>query len=701
MSRNTQGGVALIRVFSCLADEHDHSFVLVAALVCLAGSAITLQLYDRARRRDTDRVIWTILSGIAGGTAIWSTHFVGMLGFNPPVDHAYEPVLTLTSLAAAILFTISGLHIAISSTNAPGFAIGGALIGVGICVMHFLGMAGLTVAGTIEYDPVLVLLSLCFAVGFSSLALVKTTYARNERGKWIGFGALVLAICTMHFTAMGSATFLPGPDTALVAHSVSSELLAITVVAAISVATGIAIYVLDVRSHQDMVETYRHASLHDPLTGLPNRGHLATLLPEVLHAAERARERVGLLVLDLDRFKQINDVHGHLTGDEMLRHVSASMMQALEPNELLARLGGDEFVTIRSGNPTNQELNELAARLSRSVSTPLPHTRHHLSVGASIGIAIFPDHAQRAEELLAAADLAMYRSKAMRGRDPMLYDPLLDEANREKSCLGFELQRALARDEFDLYYQPLVDTATRNVIALEALLRWRHPTRGLLQPGQFLPVAERHGLMLEIGNWALQRACADAVKWPADLRVSVNIAAAQILGQDLPTIVSTTLERTGLPADRLEIEITEDCITGDPVRALEVVRRLKAQGTTIAMDDYGTGYSSLANLRIFPFDKLKIDRAFVMDVTENHISSAIVKSTVALARDLGIQVTAEGVEREEHFLFLQSIGCTSAQGYLFGKPAQLSSLDVIQRETAAGANPVAARRGILAFAKAR
>lgn len=177
VSRITQGGGALIRVFSCLADEHDHSFVLVAALVCLAGSAITLQLYDRARRRDTDRVIWTILSGIAGGTAIWSTHFVGMLGFDPPVDHAYEPVLTLTSLAAAILFTISGLHIAISSTNAPGFAIGGALIGVGICVMHFLGMAGLTVAGTIEYDPVLVLLSLCFAVGFSSLALVKTTYA--------------------------------------------------------------------------------------------------------------------------------------------------------------------------------------------------------------------------------------------------------------------------------------------------------------------------------------------------------------------------------------------------------------------------------------------------------------------------------------------------------------------------------------------
>lgn len=689
----------MIRVVSCLVYEHDYTFVLVAALVCLAGSAITLQLYNRARRHSRDRELWTLLAGVAGGTAIWSTHFIGMLGFNPPVEHAYTPLMTLVSLGAAILFTIAGLRIAVSATSQAGYAAGGAVLGLGICVMHFLGMAGLRVAGTIDYDPFLVLTALAFGVLFSMLAIVKASLARSERARWTGFVSLVLAICTMHFTAMGAAIFTPGAGFTVIEHAVSSEFLAICLVGVISVATGVAFYVLDVRSHRDMLESYRHASLHDPLTGLPNRGHLVTLLPEVLNAAARAGERVGLLVLDLDRFKQVNDVHGHAAGDAVLKHVADTVLDALGPNEFIGRLGGDEFVAIRSGDPCAAELKEFASRLGFAVCTPISYKGHELAVGASIGVAIYPDHAQGAEELLAAADLAMYRSKAARVRLPVVYDPVIDEANREKSSLSLELLRAIEDEEFEVFYQPIIDISTSKPIAMEALLRWRHPKRGVLLPGQFLPVAEKHGLMLELGNWALRRACQDAARWPKELRVCVNIAEAQILGQDLAALVAETLRATGLAAPRLEIEITEDCITGDPVRSLDVVRRLKAQGCTISMDDYGTGYSSLANLRIFPFDKLKIDRSFISDVTTNHVSSAIVKSTVALARDLGIEVIAEGVEREDQFAFLQSIGCNSAQGYLFGRPADLAALNlgivgVTERAEAARSGRQAGFRGL-------
>lgn len=671
----------MVRVISCLIYDHDYSFVVIAAIACLAGSAITLQLFNRSRRRHSDRVIWVFLSGVAGGTAIWTTHFVAMLGFNPPVEHAYEPVLTITSLLVAVCFTALGLHVATHAVSTRKIALGGAIIGIGIAVMHFTGMAGLDIAGYMIWDPALVAVSVVFGVVFGALATTLETRARTEGGKWAGFACLVLAICSMHFTAMGAVEFHPDPRITVSDYAFSSELIAISIVAAMSVATGIALYMIDVRSQREMLEGFRHASLHDALTGIPNRAYLSSLLPEVLAAAGTTRAEVGVLVIDLDHFKEINDVQGHEAGDTVLRGVTGNVLDILSPGEFFARMGGDEFVAIKTGGVSHASMRAFAKRIKTAASHAIPYKGRNLSVGASIGIAIFPFHAQRADELLLSADLAMYRAKKSSEEKICVYDPSIDDAKKNRSAVAYELRQALERKEFELFYQPLVDVGSGRTIAFEALLRWRHPVRGLLEPGEFLPVAEGTGLIIPLGNWALEQACIDASSWNNDIRIAVNIAAAQVYRQDLPKLVHEVLRKTGLNARRLEIEMTEESIIGDPINAMQVIRQLRALGVTIAMDDYGTGYSSLANLRVFPFDKIKIDRAFISDVTTNPVSSAIVKSSILLARDLGIPVVAEGVENHEHLKFLRMNGCAEAQGYLFGRPSPIADLSITLSST--------------------
>ncbi|MGB3501850.1 MAG: EAL domain-containing protein [Mesorhizobium sp.] len=663
----------MVRVVSCLVYDHDYSFVLIAAIACLAGSAITLQLFNRSRRRNSDRRIWIFLSGVAGGTAIWTTHFVAMLGFNPPVEHAYEPVLTLASLFAAVAFTVLGLHVATYAASNRKIAFGGAIIGIGIAVMHFTGMMGLDIAGYMVWDPALVAASIVLGVTFAALATTLQVRSKTERGKWGSFGCLVLAICSMHFTAMGAVEFYPAPGITVSQYAFSSELIAISIVAAMSVATGIALYMVDVRSQREMLEGFRHASLHDPLTGIPNRAHLSALLPEVLNAAGRSHSRVGVLVIDLDRFKEINDLQGHEAGDAVLRAVTRNVLEILGPGEFFARMGGDEFVAIKTDVDSQDAVFKFAKRIEAAASQTLSYQGRQLSVGASIGIALFPKHAQRSEELLLSADFAMYRAKRSADSKICVYEPSVDDVQKNRSALVYELRQALEQKEFELFYQPLVDVKSNRITAFEALLRWRHPTRGIIEPGEFLSIAESSGLIVPLGNWALEQACSDAARWSGDIRVAVNIAAAQVYRQDLPQLVRETLWKTGLDPSRLEIEMTEESIVGDPLKAMQVIRQIKALGATIAMDDYGTGYSSLANLRVFPFDKIKIDRAFIADVTTNAISSAIVRSSILLARDLGIAVVAEGVENEDHYAFLLTNGCSEAQGYLFARPSPIST----------------------------
>lgn len=665
----------MFRVISCLAYEHDYSFVVVAAIVCLAGAAMTMRLFERARRISPEnRLAWIVLSGVACGSAIWTTHFVAMLGFELPFEVAFNPLLTIASLLFAIGFTASGLYLAANTPRGLPVETGGAVIGAGVVIMHFTGMRGFEVAGRIEWDRTLVEASILFALAFGALAMHLAARQPIRYSKLLSIVALVLAICAMHFTAMGAATIVPDPSVPVPTEVISSELLAVLVLATMAIIAGLTLSAMDARSQRELIDSFRHAAQHDPLTGLPNRAFLSENLPAMLARSTSAGNKAAVIVLDLDRFKEINDVHGHHAGDLLLQTLANRFKDQLGAGELVARVGGDEFVAVKQGVAGTADIERFVTGLIASVLDPIENKSKTLSVGASVGVSIFPDDAHTVDELIGAADLAMYRAKRSIGDKVCHYDRSMDEGRRERSALAMELRHALERDEFELYYQPQHDVRTGEVSAYEALLRWHHRERGVVPPEEFIPIAEENGLIIPIGEWVLRTACAEVAGWRTPYKICVNIATAQLTQTDLPKVVHETLLATGLPASRLELEVTEASIIEDRERALHIVRQLKGLGVSIAMDDYGVGYSSLSTLQIFPFDRVKIDRSFVEDVATNSAAAAIVRATILLANQLNIPVLAEGVEKQDSLDFLRAEGCAEVQGFLFGRPQPLSEI---------------------------
>lgn len=665
----------MFKVVSCLAYEHDYSFVVVAAIVCVASAVMTVRLFDRARRLSSEaRLSWILLSAMACGAAIWTTHFVAMLGYRLPMDHAFDPVLTIASLLIAIGFSAGGLLLATSGRKGVSGELGGVVIGLGIVAMHFTGMAGLEVAGRIQWDWTLVTVSVLFAFCFGTA----TTYilARHSFrfSRPLAMGLLVLAICTMHFTAMGAATLVPDPSVFVEPRTMSSEFLAVLVLAAMAIIAGLALYTIDARSQRELLDGFRHAALHDALTGLPNRAFLSANLPGILEQDRAGGTQTAVFVVDLDRFKEINDVHGHHTGDFLLQDLAGRFTGLLAKGEMIARVGGDEFIAVKRQVRAKAEADQFARRLSACVQEPLQQGASTLTVGASVGISLSPGDYEDAEELIGAADLAMYRAKRSHGDKICYYEPSMDEGRRARSALAMELRHAIERDELELYYQPQLDVRSGQISGYEALLRWHHRRRGIVSPAEFIPIAEETGLIIPIGEWVLKTACAEVAGWEKPYRIAVNIASAQLTQADLPKIVHETLLTTGLAASRLELEITEASIIEDRERTLHVIRQLKALGVTIAMDDYGTGYSSLSTLQVFPFDKVKIDRSFIDGLMSDAAATAIVKATILLASTLKIAVLAEGVERQEQADFLLAEGCTEVQGFLFGRPRPLPEI---------------------------
>ena len=381
----------MLKVISCVAYEHDYAFVLVAALVCVMTSVMTVRLFDRAERLSTElQLSWILLSGMAGGAAIWTTHFVAMLGFQLPMDHAFDPVLTIASLLIAIGFTAGGFYLAVERTRGLPREAGGVVIGIGIVAMHFTGMAGLETSGHIEWDKGLVVASVLFALAFGVLTVHLLARRRFRASRPLAMLTMVLAICTMHFTAMGAATLVPDASVPSPAYTLSNELLAVLVLAAMAVIAGLTLYVMDARSQRELIDSFRHAALHDPLTGLPNRAFLSENLPAMLARAEASGMQTAVLVIDLDRFKEINDVHGHHAGDLLLRTLAKKFTQRLQPGEEIARVGGDEFIAIKQHIERDEEVDEFARRLVACVLESVELDAITLSVGASVGISLYP-----------------------------------------------------------------------------------------------------------------------------------------------------------------------------------------------------------------------------------------------------------------------------------------------------------------------
>jgi diguanylate cyclase (GGDEF)-like protein/PAS domain S-box-containing protein len=415
---------------------------------------------------------------------------------------------------------------------------------------------------------------------------------------------------------------------------------------------------------------------HDALTGLYNRATIAQKIEEAAARQRRSGDPFAVLLLDLDRFKYVNDTLGHAAGDALLRQTATRLKALLRETDVIARLGGDEFAIIQVGviDP-RQAAGKLADRIIELFTKPFGLEGNEVNISTSIGIALAPEHATSPDGLLKMADIALYRAKLAGRNDYCVFDPQMSEAANARHELESDLRRAIQQDELELHYQPIIDTKTRKICGAEALVRWRHPIKGMIAPDRFIPLAEETGMITQIGEWVLHTACVEAATWPAGIKVAVNLSAVQFRKTNLSDVVMYALAQSGLPPERLELEITETALIESAAECLLTLRQFKNLGISIALDDFGTGYSSLSQLTMFCFDKIKIDKSFTQNLTKRAECAAIISAALTLAQSLSIATTAEGVETKDQYRLLRLAGVTSMQGYLFKRPGPSLELD--------------------------
>ena len=411
-------------------------------------------------------------------------------------------------------------------------------------------------------------------------------------------------------------------------------------------------------------EKIAHMAHYDALTDLPNRMQFRERLEQALKEI-RSGEQLAVMYIDIDEFKSVNDALGHSVGDELLKNIAERLRMCLGESDVAARLGGDEFAVIQIAIRERSEATELVQRIYQAIREPMECVGHLITTDASIGIALAPGDGVDIDQLLKNADLALYRAKGDGRRTYRFFEAGMDARAKARRSLELELRQAINEGGFELYYQPVLDLEDGRISGCEALLRWRHPERGMISPAEFIPVAEESGMINELGQWVLHTACAEAANWPDDVRVAVNVSPVQFKSRTLALNVASALAASGLAASRLELEITEAVLIRDDEAALEALHQLRALGVRIALDDFGTGYSSLSYLQRFPFDKIKIDRAFIQDLAGAGASSSIVQAVVNIAAASDMTTTAEGVETEQQRNLLHILGCTEMQGYLF------------------------------------
>lgn len=804
----------MLTVYNCIVNEHDLRLVALAALICGIScfSAVNL-LHHISRSTDRNRLAWLMIAATSTGFGIWATHFIAMLAFTPGIPSAYDPALSVLSLAASVTLTAAGMWIATLRNEFDYHLVGGAVLGGGIAAMHYIGMAAFEVQGRIEWNLLLVAVSLLAGVTLAALALRVVQRRPSLKATSGGAVLLTLAICILHFIGMGAVSIFPDPSIVISEYTIeptsqafaaAAATLVILVLSAsalwidlrfrrqklevdrmhglanaaveglivcdgnriisandsMATLTGIAtatlngmqlgdlfgsdmsgfgeqpqeaelsgrdgtsipveliarsidycgkphnvVAVRDIRERKKAEQEILRLAHFDPLTGLANRRSFSGRLETEIAAMGRARKggHLALLLLDLDRFKEVNDLYGHGAGDAMLQKVAHCVTGILRQGQMVARLGGDEFAIVAPNLTDPLE----AGRIADAVLTAM-REENRLSVGgglvsASIGIALYPSDAENQASLISHADTALYRAKT-EGKDTYRYfEASMGAEARDKRVMEHELRQAVARQEFYLVYQPQKEISSGKMVGFEALVRWRHPTRGDVSPNIFIPVAEDSGAIGQIGEWVLTAACEEAARWENPLTVAVNVSAVQLHNTNFSRKVHETLLNSGLAPGRLELEITETALVKDMPRALATLRQVKALGVRVAMDDFGTGYSSLSNLRAFPFDKIKIDGSFIKSVDKNGQVAAIVRAVLGLGRGLGLPVLAEGVETLGELKFLDAEACEIGQGYYIGRPALIEEFGELTGVVApaAGSKPASLRdRSVLAFAPA-
>jgi diguanylate cyclase (GGDEF)-like protein/PAS domain S-box-containing protein len=678
-----------------------------------------------------------LAGGAVVGAGISAMHYAGMAALDVPGHLEWTPGLVATSVAAGISFTSLAFFVAMRSRSVLSALAAAALFSVAILTMHFTGMGALTIA----YDPrvtvahaalssaslslviagaAALILALClmFALfdwrtreriqiqkrrldtALENMSQGLCMFDRkgrvmlfNERYAEItGIAADKLRKSTLLEIIQARKTGVKSQDpeafaakvmdaardgkafTMLVERKNGRKIRAVTQP---MVDGGWVATLEDITEWENAQAQIFHMARHDALTNLPNRTLFRERLETALLRVGRD-ERVGVLCLDLDRFKPVNDSLGHLIGDELLKEVAERLKRCTREGDTVARIGGDEFAIVQSGKALQaSDVAAAANRLVADISAPYTIQDNQIVIGVSIGISFAPDDGKDAEQLLKNSDLAMYRAKADGRGTYRFFETGMDARAQARRVLDLELRGALARQEFELYYQPIHSLADGEIIEFEALIRWDHPLRGQIPPIDFIPVAEETGLINQIGEWVLRRACADAAGWSRPVSVGVNMSPVQFRSPNLVRTVQDALTESGLAPDRLELEITEAVLLDESDATLAVLHQLRGLGVRISMDDFGTGYSSLGYLRSFPFDKIKIDQSFIRDLATRADAMAIVRAVTGLGRSLGIPTTAEGVETAEQAQLLKAEGCTQVQGFHYAVPRPAAEVEAM------------------------
>ncbi|WP_176085471.1 EAL domain-containing protein [Martelella sp. HB161492] len=654
-----------------LVVQHSHVTILIALAVVLTGGFLTMCLMGRLRGSSGSQfAIWLFLAGFVGGMTAWSTHFIAMLGYIVDVHHAYDRVLTFLSLAIAICTTVLAISIAFAARGSALVEAAGIIFGFGVALMHFVGMRGFKVAGYLEWSVSSIVWALIMGSLFGALCFSVCMRAKMRRPEWLAAVLFGLSIFCVHFISMAGLKIIPAEGIVLSGADLPARTMVFVTlqVTSIVLVLGVSILILDSKTREGFDERVLQAGARDVLTGLSNRVGFNEHFSELFERARTRHRQLAVIHLDISRFKQINDVHGHLAGDYVLRVITSRLLSCLGNSDFLARVGSDEFAIVIEAYNYRSDALRLMRRVGTEIDKPIEWSGTQIRVDFRAGIAVFPSDGIEPDELIARADAALLRAKRSTSERSMFYDARQDHHERRRNALAFDMRRSLQEGEFELFYQQQHLTSDRSIFGFEVLLRWFHKELGFVPPDEFIPIAEQTGFILELGEWVLREACLNAVSWKKPYQIGVNVAPLQLADDRLPAKVKAILEESGLPPRRLELEITETGIIADYNRALAVITQLKQLGVKVAMDDFGTGNSSLRTLQQFPFDKIKVDRSFVSGLPDDQLSAAIVRSTVIIGASLGIRVLAEGVETEEQLAFLLQENCMRAQGYLFGRP---------------------------------